>query len=165
MTLAAVNSALQRARATLHDNAAAHERFVERSRGDEDTAKRVLDRYIRAWEAADADALVQLLTDDAAFSMPPAVIWYRGHAAIRGFLTTVPFEGNSEGRWQCRLTRANLQPALAIYQLDPETSIYQAAALQTLALQGGRVTDVITFLNETNFVHFGLPPELDPDHN
>ncbi|HEX9926814.1 MAG TPA: RNA polymerase subunit sigma-24, partial [Anaerolineae bacterium] len=83
----------------------------------------------------------------------------------RGFLTTVPFEGNSEGRWQCRLTRANLQPALAIYQLDPETSIYQAAALQTLALQGGRVTDVITFLNETNFVHFGLPPELDPDHN
>jgi RNA polymerase sigma-70 factor, ECF subfamily len=97
--------------------------------------------------------------------MPPSVIWYRGHAAIRGFLTTVPFEGNPAGRWQCHLTRANLQPALGIYQFDPETSIYKAAALQTLALQAGRISDVITFLSETNFEHFGLPPELDSDQN
>lgn len=161
MTLAAVNSALQRARTTLNDNDSARERLAYKGRGDGDTIKLVLDRYIRAWEAVDTDALVQLLTDDATFSMPPSVTWYRGHAAIRGFLTTVPFEGNPEGRWQLRLTQANLQPALAIYQLDPETNIYKAAALQTLEVQAGRISDVITFLSETNFEHFGLPPELN----
>lgn len=169
MTVAAVNSALQRARTTLQDKYSAQESIDEKNKQNDDTMG-LLNRYMEAWEAADVNALLQLLTEDAAFSMPPAVIWYQGHAAIHGFLITVPFERNSEHRWQLRITQANMQPALGLYQFDPETTTYKAAALQTLAIRDGLINDVITFLNETHFTYFGLPmvlsyPQIDTDRH
>ena len=161
MTVAAVNSALQRARTTLHDKYPANESIEEKNMYNSGPLEPVLDRYMRAWEAADADGLVQLLTEDATFSMPPSVIWYRGHVAIHRFLITVAFEGDAEHRWQLRVTQANTRPALGMYQFDPETTAYRAAALQTLVVHDGLITDVITFLSETSFTHFGLPMELD----
>ena len=159
MTVAAANSALQRARATLQHYDTAAEEIMDSSVANDETTG-LVERYLRAWEAADVDRLVGLLTEAAAFSMPPSVIWYRGRAAIRGFLTAVTFEGHAEGRWQMRPTQANTRPALGLYRLDPTTGTYQAAALQVFTVKGDQISEVITFLSETRFTHFGLPLEI-----
>jgi RNA polymerase sigma-70 factor (ECF subfamily) len=75
MTLARVNSALQRARVTLQHGYPDHQRLEESSVDEDSSLTQLVDHYMRAWEANDADALVQLLTEDASMSMPPAVMW------------------------------------------------------------------------------------------
>ena len=89
-TVASVNSAMQRARASVE------ERTPERSQQEtlralgDDAVRALVERYVAAWERGDVDGVVAMLAEDAAFSMPPNAEWYRGREPIRAFLPTGP---------------------------------------------------------------------------
>lgn len=158
MTVAAVNSALQRARATMqtHPAAGPHER---RKPDSDDRIASLLSRYVRAWEAADSPALVALLREDAAFAMPPMPQWFRGRADIAAFLSSVLFVGDAPGRFRFLPTRANGSPAFAVYRRD-DTGVFSPNALQVLTIVGDEIAAIDSFLSPDPrlLARFGLPP-------
>ncbi len=111
-TVAAVNSALQRGRAILHEHQASGRLRPERPAASSAAERSILDRYLAAWHACDIAALVTLLREDALLTMPPFPMAYRGREAIAQFFATVPAGGRLD---QITLvpTRANRQPAVA----------------------------------------------------
>lgn len=154
---AAVNSALQRARATLKKVRPGLALDENRLRSDEPNAA-LLDRYTRAWEMADTASLTALLREDVVLSMPPLPAWYRGRDAILAFLANHLFAGQAQGRFRMMATRANGAPAFAVYQRD-EQGIYRPAVLQVLDVakdQIARMDDFIVF-DERLFARFNLP--------
>jgi len=152
MSIAAVNSALQRARAKL----ATLERGEERASLSESQAA-LVDRYVAAFERYDVDALTALLHQDATLSMPPYSFWLRGHESIRAWLVGpgAPCRGS-------RLlgTEASGSPAFAQYRLSPEGG-HRAWGLIVLEVTGDRIAAMTTFLDtETLFPLFGFPSDL-----
>lgn len=157
MSVAAVNSALQRARATMEQAGRQRYRSSIPQAEDERTAF-FLPRYVAAWEAADARALVALLREDAVLTMPPLPAWYRGRADIRAFVELHLFNWIRPGDLRLRATRANGSAAFAVYQAK-EGDKYLPAALQVLTLQDGLILQIDDFLCFDNrlFSRFGLP--------
>jgi RNA polymerase sigma-70 factor (ECF subfamily) len=149
-TVAAVNSALQRARTAL---AAAGDVGEIAEPGDPE-ARAVIQRYQQAFEAADVPALVRLLTDDAVLEMPPVPLWYRGSRDYGRFLHRV-FEMRGPG-WQLRQLTANGQPALAAYAPAPGGG-HQSHTLQVFTVTGGRVAANVAFADPAVFRAFELP--------
>jgi RNA polymerase sigma-70 factor (ECF subfamily) len=152
MTVAAVNSGLQRARATIarrSGTASADALSEEQSM--------LLDRYVDAFQSYDVDALVSLLRDDATFSMPPYALWLQGPEPVRGWL-------NGPGL-DCRGSLlvpvgACASPAFAQYRRTEVEGEYRAWALIVLELAGDRIAGWNSFLDtETLFPLFGLPLE------
>jgi RNA polymerase sigma-70 factor (TIGR02960 family) len=153
-----VNSALQRARATLaaqlpaagRDSAPAPRSVRERE---------LTSRFADAFEAADTDRLVALLTDDAWLTMPPEPLEYRGHTAIAEFFQT-------RSQWRARVfrlvpTRANNQPAFGYYRLDPHAPpVARAHSLVVLTLADDKISALTRFGDNNLFPHFGLPRTL-----
>lgn len=157
-TVASVNSALQRARATLDARLPDHsQQATLRSLGD-DKLREIVEGYVQAMEAGDVEAVIGLLTEDVAWSMPPTPTWYQGHDAIRAFLVRGPFTL----RWRHRVVRANGQVAVAGYAYIEDRGGYVAYALDVLALQGDRIAEITAFLDPAVFARFGLPDRL-PD--
>ncbi|KAB1914860.1 sigma-70 family RNA polymerase sigma factor [Micromonospora sp. AMSO31t] len=153
-TVPAVNSALQRARATL-----AGVRADRRAGPDLDPVDRVLlDRYVDAFARYDVDALVALLRADAVQSMPPYRMWLRGAADIGRWL-----RGPGAGCAGSRLVRvaANGGPAVAQYRVDPVGG-HRAFSITVLECAGGRIARLTHFLEPRLFPRFGLPIRLDP---
>ncbi len=151
-SLSAVASALHRARSTMEG---AYNRRVPEDRAGLSTDPRtreLLDRYVRAWQTADVDGLVNLLKADAVFSMPPSPSWYRGHPAILEFLSSAvlgdagTFEGRAVGRWRLLLTSANGEPAFAVYQ-RVEVGDYQPFGIHVLTLDANKVSQIICFID------------------
>jgi RNA polymerase sigma-70 factor (ECF subfamily) len=143
-TTASVNSALQRARK------ATEERLPERSQqatlrslGD-DGVKEVVQGYVDAWDRGDIQAVVEMLTEDACFSMPPAPSWHRGTQQLIGFLEVGPLSG--DWRWRHVLVHANGQPTLAFYCWHEERGAYLAFALNVLTIRDRKVSDVTAFI-------------------
>jgi RNA polymerase sigma-70 factor (ECF subfamily) len=152
---AAVNSALQRARATL---ASLDAGASEPSLPDEQAT--LLARYVEAFERYDADALAALLREDATLSMPPFALWLRGRDAIRAWLV-----GRGRGCRGSRLvpTAANGLPAFGQYRPGPPGGPHRPWALTVLELSGDRIAGWNSFLDtDTWFPLFGLPSELPP---
>ena len=157
-TPAAVNSAMQRARA------AVDERLPERSQQetlrslDDDEIRELVERYIDAWDRGDVDAVAAMLAEDATFSMPPLAQWFRGREVIRDFLPRGPL---SIPRRFVR-ARANGQLAFGTYKLvDGE---WVANAIHVITLDGsGAITDAIAFLDPSLFGRFGLPSKPPED--
>ena len=117
MTVAAANSALQRARETLekeHHKTARPRAEVEAS---------VVDRFVKAWQAGDAVAVASLLTDDAIFTMPPIPLWIEGRESIRVFLETILFRGEAAGRFRVVPSRANGAAAVEIFEGDKRVAL------------------------------------------
>ncbi len=164
LTVSAVNSALHRARVTLAKHYHGPEHKAVSSLG-EAQIRDLLDRYLRAWEAADVEALVGLLKEDAALAMPPIPSWYRGRDSIRLILLANPFAGDGRGRWRLVPTRANASPAFGFYQLDEADGVYRGVGLQVLKIEGDWISEVITFMNPELLPRFGLPAELYPFNN
>lgn len=157
-TVASVNSALQRARATMaeypDDAGAPVDELDEQHR-------LLLDRYSAAFERYDVAELVTLLHDDAVLSMPPFEMWLRGPREIAAF-----WQGHGVGCKGSRLIplRANGLPAFAQYRPDGDGPGYHGWALQVLESRGGRFTFFHSFLDtEALFGLFGLPQRLDAD--
>ena len=153
-----VNSALQRARATLRQQLG--ERRTEWARSAEPSAEEheLLRKYVDAHERADADALAALLREDARLTMPPHPTWYEGRAAIR-IAAGKGFEP-SFGTLRTLVTAANRQPAAAHYLRRPGESEYRALALDVLSVQDGRIAEISSFVSPELFPAFGLAPLL-----
>jgi RNA polymerase sigma-70 factor (ECF subfamily) len=129
---AAVNSALQRARAALVEVG----EVGEVTEPDDPEVRAVVQRYVRAVEAADVPALVRLLTDAAVLEMPPVPLWYRGSHEYGLFMDRV-FQMRGTG-WRMRQLIANRQPALAAYAPEPgERAARAEAAAQVTAPSPG----------------------------
>jgi RNA polymerase sigma-70 factor (ECF subfamily) len=146
-TVAAVNSALQRARA------AVQERVPERSQqatlrtlGD-DAVRSLVDRYVDAWERCDVEAFAALLVEDATFAMPPLATWYSTREGIATWARGFSLSG--AWRWRPVPTRANGQPALAFYAWDEDAGAHMPFALNVLTLRGDRVSNVTAFINRS----------------
>jgi RNA polymerase sigma-70 factor, ECF subfamily len=147
-TVASVNSALQRARKTIEDNTPDQsQQQTMRELGD-DGVREVIDNYVEAWDSGDIDAVVQMLTADAAFSMPPLASWYGGpqggHRELAEFFAVGPLSG--KWQWRHSLVRANGQPALAFYEYHEGEGAYLPFALNVLSLRGDKISDVTCFI-------------------
>lgn len=152
-TVASVNSALQRARATLAT--------VDADAGTptgpvDDSHKRLLDDYVKAFTSYDIDALVQLLRTDATASMPPFALWLDGREDIAAWHLG---PGHA-----CRGSRlvpleVNGSPAFAAYKLAPDGS-HLPFSIQVLDLDGDRIGRITYFLDTSLFERFGLPAQL-----
>jgi RNA polymerase sigma-70 factor, ECF subfamily len=156
-SVASVNSALQRARATLDaSNISATGSAPSVDKADEE----LLARYVAAFEAYDMDALTSLIHEDATQSMPPFDLWLQGRDDIfRWWL------GPGIG---CRGSRviptvsANGAPAFGQYKPSDSGSGYDPWAIQVLEVEDGKVAELTFFLDtDTLFPLFGLPPRLD----
>jgi RNA polymerase sigma-70 factor (ECF subfamily) len=160
LTVSAVNSALHRARVTLAKHYH-NQRPEPVSPLGETRWRDLLDRYVRAWETADVEALVGLLKEDAIFAMPPTPSWYRGRDSIRLILLAIPFAGNARGRWRLAPTHANGSPALGFYQRDQAASgVYRGVGVQVLKIEDDGIAEVTSFMNPDFLPRFGLPAEL-----
>ena len=155
-SVAAVNSALQRARATLE--AADVHGLAQRSLGEHD--RELLTRYVEAFERYDMDELTRLIREDATQSMPPYELWLSGRDDILGW-----WVGPGAG---CRGSRvvptrtANGLPAFGQYKPSEAGPGYEPWALQVLRVEDGRIAEFTFFLaTEALFPLFGLPPRLD----
>jgi RNA polymerase sigma-70 factor (ECF subfamily) len=150
-TVAAVNSALQRARATL-----AAVQAEERPQTVGADQHELLARYVDAFERYDVSTLVTLLHDDAVQSMPPYAMWIRGATDIGRWLL-----GPGRGCRGSRLlpTAANGCPAFGQYRVDP-TGGHAPWALQVLEISGDRIAGFHAFLDTRLFTAFGLPAHL-----
>jgi RNA polymerase sigma-70 factor (ECF subfamily) len=156
-SVAAVNSALQRARATLEAR--------DLSTSDPEPAlaepdRELLARYVEAFERYDMEALTSLIHEDATQSMPPYELWLSGRQDIFGW-----WWGPGIG---CRGSRviptvsANGSPAFGQYKPSPTGQGYDPWALQVLEIEDGKIVEFTFFLGtETIFPLFGLPPRLD----
>ena len=155
-TVASVNSALQRARATLEaTDLPAGETIAKLSEADSE----LLARYVEAFEAYDIDALTSLIQEDATQSMPPYDLWLRGRDDIFAW-----WFGPGIGCRGSRViptTTANGSPAFGQYKPDAAGG-FEPWALQVLELSDGRIVEFTFFLGtETLFPLFGLPARLD----
>jgi RNA polymerase sigma-70 factor, ECF subfamily len=156
-TVASVNSALQRARATLEaSNVSPSDTAASVDEADED----LLARYVKAFEDYDMDALTSLIKEDAIQSMPPFDMWLRGRDDILGW-----WVGPGAG---CRGSRviptvaANGAPAFGQYKPSESGEGYEPWALQVVEIEDGRIVEFTFFLDtETLFPLFGLPLQFE----
>jgi RNA polymerase sigma-70 factor (ECF subfamily) len=155
-SVASVNSALQRARATL-GKVAPDATSPRPPLSAVDRA--LLDRYVRAFERYDLTALTDLIREDATQSMPPFDMWLAGRDDI--FTWWLGPGIGCRGSRVIPVGTANGSPAFGQYKPSPEGG-YEPWALQVLELEGGRIREFTFFLDtERLFPLFGLPPRLD----
>ena len=153
-SVASVNSALQRARATM----ASRDVAAGGGRALDEEARALLRRYVDAFERYDMDSLTALLHEDATWSMPPYELWLRTHVDIRSWCL-----GPGIGCRGSRLlpTTANGSPAFGQYKPAADGG-WEPWALHVLELDGERIAGVMFFLDTARFFPmFGLPPRLD----
>ncbi|MFF9017801.1 sigma-70 family RNA polymerase sigma factor [Streptomyces sp. NPDC014870] len=154
-TVASVNSALQRARATIAENEPAASDAADPL---DEEQKQLLERYVAAFEGYDMKALTALLHEDATMSMPPYDLWLRGHDDIVGWMLGV---GDVCRGSKLVPTVANGSPAFAHYHPDPEGG-YSPWALIVLELRDGKVGGMDFFLDTKRwFPLFDLPERLE----
>ena len=159
VSVAATNSALQRARATLQAHLPA--RRAEWPAGVEATAaeRELLRKYIEASETPDLSAFTSIIRDDAVFRMPPDPRIFIGREAMIRFWADGGFGSEDFGRIRCVVTRANRQPAVANYLLAKGDSVYRAMTLDVLRIEDGVITEITTFAPDV-FDAFRLPQVL-----
>jgi RNA polymerase sigma-70 factor (ECF subfamily) len=180
-TVASVNSALQRARAAVHDRVPEQSQQVTlRQLGDEEV-KRLVDRYVSAWERNDIGAFTAMLAEDATVAMPPLATWFAGRDAIAQWAAKEPMCGSYA--WRILPAHANGQPALGYYSEDGNGG-WVPFALNVLTFRGDEIANVTAFIARSSeplerdaqqrlvrepveqtlahqlFVRFGLPERL-----
>jgi len=156
-TVASVNSALQRARATLATlNVSSTDPLPKLTTED----RALLDRYVAAFERYDMDALASLIRHDATQSMPPYDMWLQGRDDI--FAWWVGPGNGCRGSRVIPVVSANGSPAFGQYKPSPNGG-FEPWALQVLELEGGRIVELTFFLDTAKlFPLFGLPLKFEP---
>jgi RNA polymerase sigma-70 factor, ECF subfamily len=182
-SVASVNSALQRARATMEKKLPEQsQQETLRTLGDE-RLREIVEQYADAWERNDVDTVVGMLAEDAAFTMPPMARWFHGHDGIRGFLEK--WSMLPEWGWKGIPTIANGQPAIAFYSWDEEKQARVPFAVNVLTFEGDKIKEVDAFILrgsqdpdpevqartpeqpadyeklQRSYARFGLPAQLD----
>ncbi len=142
LSVAAVNSQLQRARATLARRLPERTQQAVRAELGTEAERRLVTDLVNAWQARDVDAFVALLIDDVRLSMPPLPAWFDGTESVRGFLARM-----FETPWRLDVTSANGQPALVCWQgaTTGETA-YHLGGLTVLTIHGRRIAALTCFL-------------------
>ena len=155
-SVASVNSALQRARATMATNKFESD---QDARPMSDVDRALLERYVAAFERYDLSALTALIQEDATQSMPPYDMWLRGRDDILRWWYG-PGIG-CQGSRVIPVANASGRPAFGQYKPSPNGG-FEPWALQVLELSGGRIVEFTFFLDTARlFPLFGLPPRLD----
>jgi RNA polymerase sigma-70 factor, ECF subfamily len=160
VSVAAANSALQRARERVDREAREATLARVHRPADEPTEKALMRRFVDAWEAVDIEGMTALLAGDALMTMPPEPMRVVGPAEIGGFFSTVPMEGRLD---LIRLlsAQANGQPALAAYVQESATEPFRAYGLMVFAVDADRIVGITGFAGYPElFPVFGLPAEL-----
>ncbi|MFD8214849.1 sigma-70 family RNA polymerase sigma factor [Streptomyces sp. NPDC059697] len=162
MTVASVNSALQRARPTLRDH-------LPRRRADwtaeaDAREREILARYMAAAERLDLTEVATLLSEDITLTMPPNPFWFVGREALVEFLSVSldPASPMFLGHWRHLPARANGQLAAGGYVRRPGTTVYRAQVLDVLRIEGDRIVEITSFEPHL-FPAFGLPLRLPAD--
>jgi RNA polymerase sigma-70 factor (ECF subfamily) len=155
-SVASVNSALQRARATL---GAQQLSLDDATRSVDEADAELLERYVDAFERYDMEALTALIREDATQSMPPFDMWLEGRDDI--FTWWYGPGIGCKGSRVIPVVSANGAPAFGQYKPSPDGG-YERWALQVLEIEDGKIVELTFFLEtETLFPLFGLPLELD----
>jgi RNA polymerase sigma-70 factor (ECF subfamily) len=157
ISTSAVNSLLSRARERVRAAGAPQPRL------DDPRVRRLLDRYVRAWQLADINAFVELVAEDVRFSMPPMAAWFDGRAAVAAFVEEAVFAAARPHGIHLTAGWCNGQPAFATYQPDGHGQL-AASGLQILQLGdiGGEVliTALVSYRDPGLAVRCGLPPTI-----
>jgi RNA polymerase sigma-70 factor (ECF subfamily) len=161
-SVASVNSALQRARKTVDERLPEEtQQATLRALGD-DQIRQVVDGYMDAMSRGDVEAMVGMLAEDAAWSMPPLPAWYTGRESLRGFMEGGPLSG--DWRWRHRAARANGQPAVGSYAWYEPDQTYRPFALDVMALDGdGRIRSITSFITRSTLSRDQLFYERYPE--
>jgi RNA polymerase sigma-70 factor (ECF subfamily) len=181
-SVASVNSALQRARAAVDERLPEQsQQETVRALGDE-RLRELVESYSDAMMRGDVDAVVEMLAEDAAWSMPPLPAWFKGREALTDFLANGPLSG--DWRWRHVPVWANCQAARGVYAWYEPDRCYRPFALEVLTLEGDKIKDVVSFITRSDqspdpdfylrypeqpqdeerfvaFQRFGLPERLD----
>jgi RNA polymerase sigma-70 factor (TIGR02960 family) len=158
-SLASVNSALQRARATMKEHLP-EQRSAWAPGTDATAAEReLLEVYVRHTEAPDVSALKQLLSEDVRFSMPPQPGLWEGRDNVVSCWVEGTFGTDTFGSLRCTVTSANRQPAVACWVRPPGDDLYTALTIEVLRITDGEIAEIVTFGSEV-FESFGLPAAL-----
>jgi RNA polymerase sigma-70 factor (ECF subfamily) len=146
-SVASVNSALQRARATLERKLPTRsQQETLRALGDE-RSRELVARFVNAWNHADVAAIVAMMTEDASFSMPPLPLWFKGRDDIGTFIPPLLGAAEASGsNWRFEATTASAQPALIGRRLNPGTGQYELGALMVLTFDGELIASTTAFL-------------------
>jgi ketosteroid isomerase-like protein len=127
----------------------------------EPMAERVVEGFFAAWERADVDAIVSMLTEDAVLAVPPEPTWFAGRDAVSDFLATVPLAATTP-RHRLVSTWANGQLAFGHYSWREEPNAFVRHAITVLTLRDAEIAQ-ITFFRSTNaFTGFDLPEQIGP---
>lgn len=153
-TPAAANSALQRARASLRQRMPQRTQQAELAELGPGGRRALVDAFVAAWERADVAALLDLLTADARFTMPPLPAWFDGRDDVGRFLAERVFATP----WRLVTITANGQPAFACYQYDGER--FPLGAVNVLSLRDGKICWIAGFVDPEVRRYFRVPSEF-----
>jgi RNA polymerase sigma-70 factor (ECF subfamily) len=160
ISVAALNSALQRARTRLRERLPSRKPVWPASVDASAAERDLLKKLVEASEAADIHAFESIIRADATFRMPPQPDTAAGRDAMLALWVAAGFGSERFGRLRCVLTRANRQPAVANYVRRPGDSAWRALALDVLHIEDGLIAEIVTFSPDC-FPLFGLPLLMD----
>ena len=155
-SVASVNSALQRARATLRERLPGPRSEWAPGANATDEERALLRRYVEATEKPDPAAFVEMMRDDTRFAMPPTPETFVGAETIVDAWRSGGFGDPDFGAMRCLVTRANMQPAVACYVRRPGEAAYRPMAIDVLRIEDGLIAEIIVFPPDV-FASFGLP--------
>jgi RNA polymerase sigma-70 factor (TIGR02960 family) len=150
-TTASVNSAMQRARATVTERIPAPTQRAEQEAFGPAAQRGLIDAFVSAWERSDVPALLELLTKDARFTMPPLPAWFGGREAVGRFMSERMFAAP----WRLIPIAANGQPGFACYQHDGQR--FRLGAVNVLSFRDGSITWIAAFLDPELHGRFPVP--------
>ncbi len=164
LTVASVNSALQRARPVLRDHLPPH-RTEWAPTGDPTAAEQaLLAKYMEAFGNGDAPAVAALMHEDVRITMPPYPFWFLGRdMAEKAWAANFePGGPDNRGDWRFLVTGLNRQPALAGYLRTPGDTVYRPFGFDVFRIEDGLIAELTAF-ETTDFTRYGLPDHLPPD--
>jgi RNA polymerase sigma-70 factor (ECF subfamily) len=156
MSVVAVNSALQRARATMAANRP-HGRAGKPPPTPTPAELAMVARSIDAHQRADVAAMAEMLRDDVRIAMPPLPFWFNGKAT---FVPGLEAGLKDPGEWRLVAIGANRSPAMATYLRAWDDTVFRAFKIDVMRVEGGLVAEITTF-GTSLFPAFGLPPTYE----
>jgi RNA polymerase sigma-70 factor, ECF subfamily len=164
MSVAAVNSALQRARTTTAQHCTQPDQVPSQERRDSQRAEMAA-RYVHAWEAGDMDAIVSMLTVDAVHAMPPWAVWFAGREALGVLYSGYQVWGGQPrpGIFRILPTALNGELAFAEYVRQPPGDLYRPLALTIAMLDssGTHIVEKVSFVSPELIIRLGFPETLE----
>jgi RNA polymerase sigma-70 factor (ECF subfamily) len=155
-TPVSVNSALQRARKSLGDRIPRNSQQAELAALGAEGRDELVEAFVTAWERADIAALLQLLTDDARFTMPPLRAWFLGRDDVGRFFTDRVFATS----WRLIPLSVNAQLGFACYSREAGADTFRLGAVNALTLRDGKIAAINGFIDPDLYRHVGMPHEL-----